>query len=545
MKKHVNKGVNSRGGTAKTVCIIIIALLLCIYAGGVFYFHSRFLPRTQVNGIPCGGKKVALLQKEIEEEANTYVLQINGRNELSDFISADEIVLEPVFDDALDQILVSQSPLLWPINVWSKHLYETSTVVQYDENAFDKKLNALVFMKEKNQKKPVDAYISDITENGYEIIPEDVGSVILKEKLREAVSEAVLTLSDTLDLNEEGCYLEASVKSDDAKLVQECAKLNQLVLTRVEYQFGDETVVTTPEVIAGWLVYDDKGNISFEEDKVREFINDMARKYDTFGKRRTFVTHTGDTIDITEGTYGWWMNRPEETKELMERIRKGESGVKTPVYYATAAQYGQKDWGDTYVEIDLTEQHVYVYVEGELAFESDCVSGNVSRGHATPRGIYGITYKERNATLVGQGYNSAVSYWMPFNNNVGMHDASWRKAFGGEIYLTNGSHGCINLPKESAERIFELVSQNTPVIVYGGKTPPPKKEEAEQPTTDVTTEENTTTENILPQTPEIPETSNTEVPNVETTPDIDNNGTGVPVEGQNVENTVQNISGIE
>ena len=68
--------------------------------------------------------------------------------------------------------------------------------------------------------------------------------------------------------------------------------------------------------------------------------------------------------------------------------------------------------------------------------------------------------------MTGETYATPVKYWMPFNGNIGMHDASWRKEFGGEIYRTNGSHGCINLPEEIAETIYGYVEQGFPVVCY-------------------------------------------------------------------------------
>ena len=195
------------------------------------------------------------------------------------------------------------------------------------------------------------------------------------------------------------------------------------------------------------------------------------------GKKREFKTTNDEIITIAEGAYGWWMNRADETQELIKQIKNGQSGERIPLYHAQAAQYGEDDIGDSYVEIDLTSQHLWVYVDGELVEDTDFVSGNVSNGNITPVGVYAITYKERNATLRGENYASKVSYWMPFNGNVGMHDASWRNSFGNDIYLTNGSHGCVNLPVNKAEVIFGYIEQGEPVIVYGGQTSIPVMEE--------------------------------------------------------------------
>ena len=94
------------------------------------------------------------------------------------------------------------------------------------------------------------------------------------------------------------------------------------------------------------------------------------------------------------------------------------------------------------------------------------MSGNAAKGWSTPAGAYSITYKQRNATLKGQGYATPVSYWMPFNGGIGLHDANWRKTFGGTIYKTNGSHGCVNLPPAVAKTIYENISAGDPVLCY-------------------------------------------------------------------------------
>ena len=126
----------------------------------------------------------------------------------------------------------------------------------------------------------------------------------------------------------------------------------------------------------------------------------------------------------------------------------------------------ENDYGNTYVEVNLTAQHLFMYKEGQKILESDFVSGNVSKGYTTPPGLFGLTYKQRDATLKGQGYASPVKFWMPFNGGIGFHDASWRNTFGGTIYKKSGSHGCINMPYAAAKTLFENVYAGIPVICY-------------------------------------------------------------------------------
>ena len=150
----------------------------------------------------------------------------------------------------------------------------------------------------------------------------------------------------------------------------------------------------------------------------------------------------------------------------MQQIENGESGERKPVYYQEAASHGEKDYGDSYVEINLTSQHLFVYKDGQKVLDTDFVSGNISTNHGTHTGTYGITYKERYSVLVGETYESTVSYWMPFDEDIGMHDAIWKSQFGSNFYKTDGSHGCINLPYLTAKKIYGYVEKGTPVIVY-------------------------------------------------------------------------------
>jgi lipoprotein-anchoring transpeptidase ErfK/SrfK len=55
---------------------------------------------------------------------------------------------------------------------------------------------------------------------------------------------------------------------------------------------------------------------------------------------------------------------------------------------------------------------------------------------------------------------------MPFNGGIGIHDATWRRKFGGDIYKRDGSHGCINCPLSLAKTIYENIDVGTPIICY-------------------------------------------------------------------------------
>ena len=205
----------------------------------------------------------------------------------------------------------------------------------------------------------------------------------------------------------------------------------------------------------------------------------ILRLIDTYGKDREFKTTKRGTITIPEGQgcYGWWIDQQKTCDLIVDLVEKGESAETEPVYYVnpdSAYEYtcnkdwrtADKDYGNTYIEVDLTAQHLFLYKDGVLVTESDFVSGNVAKGHATPGGAFMLTYKTLNAVLRGPDYETPVTYWMPFNGDIGMHDLTSRKAFGGDIYKTRGSHGCINLPYAAAKKIYETIDKGYCVLVY-------------------------------------------------------------------------------
>jgi lipoprotein-anchoring transpeptidase ErfK/SrfK len=121
----------------------------------------------------------------------------------------------------------------------------------------------------------------------------------------------------------------------------------------------------------------------------------------------------------------------------------------------------------TYIDVNITTQMVTYFEDGEIKFQSYCVTGNERANHSTPKGKYAIIVKKPGKRLKGPTWDCWVNRWMRFTDTaVGFHDATWRRAFGGEIYKTNGSHGCVNLPKDAAYQLYDLVEVGTTVIVH-------------------------------------------------------------------------------
>jgi hypothetical protein len=440
--------------------------ILLLYLFLSFYYNNHFYNNTIINGVSASNMIVDQAEDAINAQVKSYSLTLEARNELSDQITGEEIELHTVFDGSLKELLAKQNGFAWPITFFKNHELEVNTMLEYNESLLKIHFERLAIFDEVNVVEPVNAHISEYGNDGYEIVQEELGTKVNEDTLYEAMKEAIITLEPSISLEEIGSYVAPEINSKYPELIKALDKINKIAGAKITYEFGEDTEILDGSKISEWLSIDEDYKVSLDKDKVKEYVDYIGKTYNSFGRTRTFQTSYGDIIEIKGGDYGWWLNRPTEVVELTELIRKGEQLTREPAYFQTAQQYGVDDIGDTYVELNLTAQHLYFYKDGKLVLETDYVSGNLSKEYGTPTGTYPIQYKENDATLVGEDYATPVKYWMPFNGNIGFHDASWRKEFGKDIYLTNGSHGCINMPPAKAKKMFENIKRGVAVVVY-------------------------------------------------------------------------------
>lgn len=463
---------NSKSKKWVFAIFIPIAVFIVIYLCMVFYFREHFLFGSVINGVNYSGKTVSQVEDLITESSADYSIELTGRNDVKDIITASEIDYKYISDGSVKSMKAQQNPFGW-IGAALKKKQENKMCVNtsFDEDALRSCILNTAFFEESNNKKAKNAYVKyDRNKKEYILVPEEAGSKILFDETFEAIKTAISNGETTLDLDAAGCYKTAKYTTKSPELVSFFDKIKLYSGASITYDFSDRKEVVDVELIHDWLKIDNKKlKVSIDEEAIKEYVDYLGRNYSTFGSSRQFKTTSGDTVTVSGGDYGWLINRPAEVKELKKNIKKGKTITKEPVYTQTAVSRSTNDIGDTYVEINLTEQCLWFYKDGKKIVSSDLVSGNVSRGWDTPTGSYAITYKQRDAILgvnSGADYRSPVSYWMPFNRNIGMHDATWKSSFGGEIYKTNGSHGCINLPLDKAKLIYENISAGVPVIVY-------------------------------------------------------------------------------
>lgn len=487
-------------GKKMKIAIGAAAGVVVLYLGIAIYFSSHFFIGTKINGKNCAFKTPKQAEELISPNTEHYVITLVEREDKTEEILGSDIDLKTEYDITTAKLKKKQNPLLWIGGLFKKSTYTATVKFDYNHEKFEELVDELDCMQEENSRQPVNAkVVYNEALKYYEIQEADFGTVVIREKLVDAFLKTIEEMGEEVDLSESQCYEEPELTSSADILNETLEKVNKYCKASVTYEMGDENVVVDGEVIHTWIKLKKDGSVKLLKEQVQSYIDELAGKYDTFGMTRTFTTsYNKKKVTIDQGDYGWWMDRETETEELYNAISKGQNITRKPAYRQEAAQYGKNDIGDTYVEINLTTQHLFLYEDGKLILESDVVTGKPDGKHNTPPGVYGITYTQRNAILRGPGYATQVSYWMPFNGDIGLHDAVWQSAFGGERYKVYGSHGCVNLPLSVAQQIFEHAYTNMPVVCYFLEVKDEKNQDnnntENKSTTAATTQETTTRE---------------------------------------------------
>ncbi|MBO5094297.1 MAG: L,D-transpeptidase/peptidoglycan binding protein [Lachnospiraceae bacterium] len=464
---------------------IVIGIPAALYIGLSVYYMGRFSYGTWINGIYCTGKSVWTVNTELlaQPEYETLTLLLPGGEREN--VRMEDIGLEQSYEKPLLALFAEQNPWKWYENVRAPaSRREIIPERSFDEKRFEQVFSDLSFVKER---KTDDAYRVFIrkTANGYELVNERE-RVLDPEKCRETIKEAMLRGDQVCDLAAEGCYHDLPLDEEMQSVIDLWRRIDAFQTCGVRYRFGKEEVRLTPDIVCDWLVaqndtssdedvlttgenpflVDENGEFTVDREKLEAFVDSLADRYDTVGAERAFHATRGDTVTITGGTYGNRIDRKAEKEYLYQAFCERRTEVRDPVYLQEARQKGRDDIGDTYIEIDMGEQHLYYYEDGKCVLDTPVVTGDMLRRRDTPPMVCYVYAKQRNRTLRGPGYASFVKYWMPVKGGIGIHDARWRDEFGGEIYKTKGSHGCINTPEEAMAQLYERVEIGTPVVMF-------------------------------------------------------------------------------
>jgi len=435
---------------------------------GVSYYQDKFMPGTVINGIDCTYMTTAQVKEELQERVDSFQLEIRERGGASEVLTGTDLGLKYIDDGTVDKLMADQDVELWHYYLNGTREYTVGSAFSYDKADIPGLVEALNCMQPENITKPENAYI-DEDESGYFIVPEVEGNDADKDKVIKLIEDALTDLKLEVDLDEAGVYNKPEVYSDNKALVSAMEGSNRLLSTDIIYDFSDRQWHVDKDLVRSWLIKLADGSGTLDESKVYAWVEDMAYNTDTFGLPRTFMTSYGVEIELEGGgDYGWAMDTETTASMLVQYIYQGLQSTIEPAYFYTANSRATNDIGDRYVEVCISQQTMWAYENGELLTVTPIISGCVEKGYSTPSGSVWSIDAKKNDWWFTTFPDAFSSYWMPFNGDCGIHDASWQapESYNTTTYLTAGSHGCLNTPFDPVKIIFGHMEIGDPVVVY-------------------------------------------------------------------------------
>ena len=403
---------------------------------------------------------------------------MSARNQEPQTITGDQINYQYISTGETLQLLKTQKPYEWIKGYYEQKSYNVSEKAAYDKTLLQQQVVSLNCARPENQTAPENAYVA-FKDNQFQIVPETEGTQLNVKQAYRLLDQAVAENQAQIDFSAASdAYVKADVTKDDPELQSALEACNNYTKANITYTFGEQTVTLDGNTIKDWLQFDEKGQLVWDDNTfqqhIAEYVAQLAANYNTVGTEREFYTTSGRVVYVSSSVYGWAIDQAAEAARLAQEIQSGAQITRDPLYSQTANSHGINDLGNTYIEVDLSNQYMYYYQNGSIIFESEFVSGNMSYAdRQTHSGIFTLYYKKSPDVLRGEKkpdgtyeYEEPVQYWMPFDGGIGFHDAPWRDAFGGDIYLTGGSHGCINLPPDNAGVLYSIIDYGVPIVCF-------------------------------------------------------------------------------
>lgn len=470
MRKKKRKGL-------RIVILMIVCMLIAGLGGMGYYLYEQansgqFFESTKINDYDVSGmtcKEVLLMLekeysapkveiRELEQTALTLTMEQMG-------YTIDQMtLLEEIQDCMREQNLGLLFSLL------DGNTFEITVPFSYDAAVFEASVTSAAFSQPRVAS--TDA-VMEFNGTEYYIEPETYGNELDDADLRVMVKDSADRLAAAarpqedivLDVPESFYFLPA-VTQDDSEMNRTMKIYNAFCKANISLLFGEEKTVIDWTVIQPWIDMD-SDEPTLNEEAVYDLVYGLAAQYDTLYYQREFTTSDGNVITFESSDYGYQMDKDAEAQQLIADIYSNTTVEREPLYKVKGyKRNGRDDLCGNYVEVNLTKQHIWLYKDGELITESDIVSGLPKEERETATGVFQIPYKKSPEVLKGDTWEADVTYWMPFHDGQGLHDATWRTAFGGQIYKTDGSHGCVNLPYKTAEIIYNTIGERYAIVLY-------------------------------------------------------------------------------
>lgn len=468
---------------------VVIAALAVVYCVGCIYFYQRFWPNTYIGDANVSSMAASDAKTALEQASKTRTVTVSGQG-VSFTLTGENAGLTLNVDTAVSNALAETASWEWPVQVVRAHDASDVLSTSFDTDLLRSTIEAQLQAFNSMASDPTDAFLYfDGNTQSYQINPGSMGTKLDVDSVMQTVMDALTNKQDHAALTSAN-LVQQNVRGDDERLLAAQQQANSYLGCNYSLTVQGNVVATVDaSVVQAWVTVNDDYSVTLDEGQLTAWFEVLEDQVDTINQTR-YYTRPNDGKEITvtnsgNNNYGWNSDGATLLQMIKDAVYNGTQGSDEVPFKQTAAVWVQNgaDWGNTYIDIDLSEQHVYYFVDGEVVWESNCMTG-LANTHDTPPGVYQINSNMRtNTKLIAVDidpttgkpeYEVEVKYWMPFIGDLyALHDNPGRdddqSAYGGDYYTTQGSHGCVNLPTSWAGSLYSMLSNGgvgTPVVVH-------------------------------------------------------------------------------
>ncbi|MDO5457990.1 MAG: peptidoglycan binding domain-containing protein [Atopococcus tabaci] len=454
--------------STKTSLFILIFILLAFittYFIGQSYFNNRFYLNTSVGTVDVSSMTVEEAQSVLEDNLLQSELLFTENNEELGRIPLGNFSTVSNVDDIINDSFQDQQKNNWLTSIAGSTQLNSSLNenLEIDSQKLQEGLEGIgIDNSQREASKNADMHYQE--GEGYVVVEEVQGTQIDVDKIKELIQQ-----DTTIELSQ--AYTKADILSDDEGLSESINQANQILQTKITLTMEDNEVTIPEKEISQWIQLNDLNSITLNQDEIYDYLGELNLEYATYAKDRTLQSTYSGEVTVPQKILGWYINREAETEQITNELKAGQDVTRDPIIEGNNYGIGL-DFGPDYVEVDISQQKLMIYLDNEKVFETDVITGRP--GSETPVGASYVWYKDTHQTLMGfnvhtgENYETPVNYWVAVtdDNLIGLHDASWQYDFGGDSYLSHGSLGCINIDPSVMSQVYNSVYEGMPVAVF-------------------------------------------------------------------------------
>lgn len=414
---------------------------------------------TYVCGVDISGLDVTGAYNKLSGVINEYTVTLNVNNNTFNFTS-DELgikVIRSSITCLYNALLKGETPV------------DNDKYLMYDLDVVSTKISKYF------NRNVVNASVRyDTSQGKFVATTASEGKVIDTAPVVAAAENAILYFEGSADISAEITVNAPTFTPESEKVKSAVSAANNYLGIVLTYRFAPENaapaeVTLTKDRIASFISVNNSYEVIVDKSAIEAYASKLSDEYSVAGETGNFIATGGYEIGLSATYSGQPVDTSALADDMYNCIISNTSGVRIAPYLSRES--ADKPFNGNYVEINLSAQYLWVYRGGVCVASTPIVSGCAFNGWNTPTGVYSVNDKTPGCYLNGATYSTWVNYWIGFiGNSYGIHDATWRDTFGGDIYLYNGSHGCVNIPYGAAATIYNNVTLGTKVVLYGGAT---------------------------------------------------------------------------